>query len=287
MKTIKKVKKPAATPKSILSRAIPVQELPLVISALLYGRSGTGKTVLACTFPKPLLLIDISEKGTDSVMNEPGIDVIRIESWDEFEQIYWELEKGSKYKSVVVDSQHALQDLAILQAKKERGKEDSDQASKFEFMRASGMMKTWSVAYRDLTTKGINVVFIAHDRVTETTDDNDDDEGSITPEVGPRLMPSVASTVLGSVNIVANTFIREEVTKSKKLGEKPSRKMLYCLRIGPHGYYNTKVRNPKNIAIPDYLEDADYGQLVQVIKGKHPAQQKTAGSGPVRKKLAR
>ena len=50
----------------------PVEHLPSVLAVLLYGRSGTGKTTIAASFPTPLLLLDIREKGTDSVANVKG-----------------------------------------------------------------------------------------------------------------------------------------------------------------------------------------------------------------------
>ena len=43
-------------------------DTPTIIT--LYGRPGTGKTTIACTAPKPMLLVDIKDKGTDSGKRE-------------------------------------------------------------------------------------------------------------------------------------------------------------------------------------------------------------------------
>lgn len=248
----------------ILSKAKPVHMLDLVLTALFYGRAGTGKTTIAGTFPKPLLLLDISEKGTDSVSDEKGVDVLRIDEWDELEEVYWELESGeSKYKTVVIDALHAAQTLAIKASKK--GGDDA-QVTKHDFMKASQLLQQWVINYRDLEEKGIHVVFIAHDRLS-SGDDNGDEEGVLAPEVGPRLMPSIASLVTGAVKIVGHTFIKETIERSKTLGTKPKRRVDYCLRIGPHGYYTTKIRSPKSVETPDYLKNPTYDQIVAVMKG--------------------
>jgi hypothetical protein len=83
-------------------------------------------------------------------------------------------------------------------------------------------------------------------------------------------MPSVASLLTGAVKVVGHTFVREVVEKSKSLGKKPKRKMQYCLRIGPHGYYTTKIRSPKASPVPDYLVDPTFEDILEVVKGTMP-----------------
>lgn len=252
---------------SILGKAKPVSELNLIITALFYGRSGTGKTTLSGSFPKPLLLIDIGEKGTDSLAGEDGVDVIKVTDWAEIEEIYWELkDEDHNYKSVVVDAVHSMQGLALTEAKLSSGKKLTDQTSQRDFGQASGLMNTWLFNYRDLADLDINIIFLAHDKVQEV--DTEDDSDMILPEVGPRLMPSVASALTGAVNVVGNTYIREIVTKPKKAGEKTHREVQYCLRIGPHGYYTTKIRRPKDFDIPEFIVDPTYDKLANVIQGK-------------------
>lgn len=284
-KTTKK-KLTRAIRSSILARAEDVHGLEGPMTACFYGRSGTGKTVLASTFPKPCLFLDISEKGTDSITDVEGCKRILLKSWDEFEEVYWELAEGKTgYRSVAIDSVHALQSLAIDKAKTDRKKTSEDQVSKYEFMRASSMLQQWLVSYRDLVEIGMNVVYVAHDRVVAQDTDDGDDEGAIAPEVGPRLMPSVASTLTGAVNVVANTFIRERTIKAKELGKKSRRVVEYCLRVGPHSYYNTKIRSPKSHVPPSVIVDATYEKLVAVVRGRDPgaSQANRIGDGPKRK----
>lgn len=262
----------------------PVEHLPSVLAVLLYGRSGTGKTTIAASFPTPLLLLDIREKGTDSVANVKGVKVGDIETWDQFEEVYWYLKNGKHdFKTVVIDQLSTLQDLALVKALKENGKKEDDAVSKRDFGHASGLMKTWILNYRDLIDDGIHVVFLAHDRVTKGGDDDDGGSGEdqIDPQVGPRMMPSVASFLNGSVKIIGNTFIRETfaiVNKRKK------RSVQYCMRIGPHAYFITKTRSPVGIKSPDVIVNPSYDKMVQVLTGELRDEVEEEPSG-VRKKL--
>ncbi len=263
----------------------PVEHLPSVLAVLLYGRSGTGKTTIAASFPTPLLLLDIREKGTDSVANVKGVKVGDIENWDQFEEVYWYLKKGQHdFKTVVIDQLSTLQDLALAKALKENGKKEEDAISKRDFGHASGLMKTWILNYRDLIDDGIHVVFLAHDRVTKGEEDEGGGEDQIDPSVGPRMMPSVASFLNGSVKIIGNTFIRETfaiVNKRKK------RSVQYCMRIGPHAYFVTKTRSPVGVKSPDIIVNPSYQKMVQVLSGelRDETEEEEAPTSTVKKKL--
>lgn len=259
------IKKKTPTSKSILSRAKPVSELELVITALFYGRSGSGKTTVAGTFPKPLLVLDIGERGTDSLASIPDVDVITVTSWEELEAIYWELSTGeTKYKSVVIDAVHSMQNQAIQEARELAKKQDKDATSQRDMGQATGLMNTWNYNYRDLRDVGINVVFLAHDRLREV--DTDDGVDAITPEVGPNLMPNVGKTLMGAVNIIGYTYIAE-VSEKKVPGKKAEVRKEYRMLLGANSVYNTKVRSPKENATPEFIVDPNYDKLVTVIKG--------------------
>jgi len=265
----------------ITDRIKPVTSLGLVLAALFYGKAGTGKTTVAATFPKPLLHLDIREKGTDSISDMEDVDTLSIEEWDQFEQVYWYLQsKENKYKTVVIDAVSQLQDFALLQALKDNGKGEGSAISMRDFGAAAGRLKTWIINYRDLVDQGINVVFLAHDR---TNEGEEGEAGELTPSVGPRMMPSVASVLTAAVKIIGNTFVRE--AHEKLGGGKVERKVEYCMRVGPHAYYTTKVRQPKGGYTPDVIENPGYNALVSLMKGElKPPAPKPA---PVTSKLKR
>lgn len=263
---------------SVLNRIKPVTSLGLVLAALFYGKAGTGKTTVAATFPKPLLHLDIREKGTDSIADMKEVDTLSIEDWEQFEQVYWYLKSPeNKYKTVVIDAVSQLQDFALIAALAENNKDEGAPVSKRDFGVAAGRLKTWIINYRDLVDDNINVVFLAHDR---TNEGEEGDDGEMTPSVGPRLMPSVASVLTAAVKIIGNTFVKESHEKLE--GGKVKRSVVYCMRLGPHAYYTTKVRQPKGSYAPEIIEDPNFTDMVSIMKGEFEA---PVAPEPVSKRL--
>lgn len=266
---IKKKLAPSKLSSSILDRAKPVTKQELIITALFYGRSGTGKTTLLGSFPKPLLVLDIGERGTDSLQDVEGVDVLTITTWAELEEVYWALNNGdTKYKSVGIDATHSMQNLAIQEAREIANKKDKDMTSQRDMGQATGLMNTWNYNFRDLRDIGINVVFLAHDRVR--TNETDDDVDSIMPEVGPNVMPNVGKTLLGAVNVVGYTYI-SEVAEKKMPGKKAEKRIEYRMLLGANGVYNTKIRSAKENVTPEFIVDPTYDKLVAVIRGNKKA----------------
>ncbi len=245
---------------AIADRIQGVKTLPKVMAMLVYGRSGTGKTTFAGSFPKPALLIDVREKGTDSISNLDGVDVISIESWADLEEVYWYVSKEKKYKSIIIDQVSSLQDLAMEKALEDEGK---DTMSQRLWGTVSGMMKTWLMNYRDLIDLGINICFIAHDRTSKEGGSDEDDQ--IEPMVGPRLMPSVAGVLNGAVKVIGSTYIRENFL------EDSVREVEYRMRLGPHAYYVTKLRNPLGSETPESIVNPTFDKIVQLMSGEPKA----------------
>lgn len=250
--------------KSILSKAKPIADVQQSMSALFYGRSGTGKTTLASTFPN-CLFIDINEHGTDSI-SDTDHAMLSIDDWSEFEDVYWSLvDEDHDYDTVIIDSVHALQEVAIAEAMDRNKKKESDSASQRDMGDATKILKKWCSNYVGLLSQGINIVFLSHERLrsVDTEDDN-----LVDPEIGPSLMPSFASFLMGAVNFVGNTCVKELHEKSKIAGQKSKRSIEYCLRIGPNGIYHTKIRKPKHIELPEFITDPSYEKIKDVMKGK-------------------
>lgn len=245
-------------------------------SFVFYGRSGTGKTTVAATFPGEKLLLDIKDSGDDSVVGVSNLKVMDVRTWDDLEMTYWWLlSNPGQYQCIILDTLSQLQQLAIRKVLEEKNK-DPDNAGEWgvmtmkEWGAVSSLMKTWIINFRDLP---MNVVFIAQDRTFNSNDDGDEDKG-LDPEVGPGLSPSIAKHLNAAVHVIGNTFIRSRTVKVKvKNPQKGKPKTIdkqrieFCMRLGPNDTYITKARKPKHILLPSVLVNPTYDALVAIIQG--------------------
>lgn len=267
MPTTRKTQKPKPAPVSDFeSQLVDISEVEDHVKALTYGRSGTGKTTLCGTFPKPLLYLDVRDKGTKSIRGQQGIKVATIETWDQFLDAYWFLKNNpDKFKTVVVDNITQLQDLCLKHVK--GGKDTVSKTSQQAWGGVAENMKAWLLNFRDLP---IHVNFIAQDRM-DSTDEDGDDDNSLQPEVGPQVIPSVAKILNGSVDIITQTFIRQREKKTKVEGKiKTTEVVEFCARIGPHPIFLTKFRrDPKAPgSVPPILVNPSYDKFVSIINGE-------------------
>ena len=275
-KTTRKSKLPVAARNADTLPVRPVSEMTKHRDYVFYGRSGTGKTTLAGTFPGPILLLDVRDRGTDSLLDVEDIDVFEVGSFDDYELAYYHLLKNPKgYKTVVIDTLSQLQQMVVEEISQGKKKKSNKAAgawgtlTKGDWGDVAGQMKTWITNYRNLE---LNVVFIAQDRVSNAGDDEDD--GALEPEIGPQLSPSVAKHLNASVSTIGNTFIRTRhiIKEVKRKGKKPIKKELtkieYCLRIGPNPIYVTKTRKPRSVEPPSVLIDPSYEDFIELLKGE-------------------
>lgn len=240
----------------------------------IYGRAGTGKTTLFSSYPKPALLINIRDDGDDSVTGIKGFKVRDIEEWDDLEDTYWWLKQNPKaYKAVAIDTttqaqQMLVEEISASKNLKNKNPGDWGTMTKQDWGDVASRMKTMITNFADLKKLGIEVVFIAQDRVFNV-DEEDSTEGLIDPEVGPRLSPSVMSHLCAQVDIIGNTFVRERIETKKVDGRtKRTKHIEYCLRLGPSSAYITKIRKPKSVLLPEFVVDPTFEDILEIIEGE-------------------
>jgi hypothetical protein len=260
----KRVKKKPAPTTSILDKIQPVSELETNLVMLVYGRSGTGKTHFGSTFPRPCLFIDTNERGTETIANEDGIDVVRIEDWQEIEELLWALKDGMEYESIVIDQVTNLQDLGMYEVLRKQRKGRDETFSQRNWGQLSGMLKQFITDFRDLADR-YNLLMIAHERIDEPGDEEDE---HIEPNIGARVMPSVGTFLDGAVDAIGCTFIKERWETEDR---EEVRHVDYCMRIGPHAFYSTKIRRPVSAGpIPELIVNPTYQKIKDLTTGKKP-----------------
>lgn len=123
------------------------------VKVLVYGKPGTGKTVLCSTAPKPIILS--AESGLLS-LRHADIPVINIDSFEALEEAYeWVLtnEKAKQFDTICLDSISEIAEIVLADSK--LGKIDVRQAYVELQDKTIGIIKK----FRDL--EGKNVYFSA------------------------------------------------------------------------------------------------------------------------------
>lgn len=241
-------------------------------TAIIYGKSGSGKTTLAASFPKPILLVNIQDNGIGSVRKVEKLDVVDVATYEELEEVHSALADGQyKYKTVIIDTITQLQQI-LVQEKLGTGDGRTKRVSFGTLKRQdwgdiAALVKTILTDFRNLANdNGINVVFLAQERLFNSGED--DDASGIDPHFGPDVSPSIKNTICAAVNIVANTYIDQTLVKKEVDGKKKvTRRLDYCLGLGPSATYIRKVRSDKELIVPDCITDPDYKKLINAIEG--------------------
>lgn len=269
-----------------------------------YGRGKTGKTRLACSFPKPMLLIG-TEDGTKSIatgrvrkgeisnrtivwsltlVGKPmGIDFIRIQNTDEMDDILDLLKHPQQffddqpsYFSCALDHGSGFQNLIV---KEFLGLDEVPN------QRSWGMMKQeqWGGVNNQFMDKigklldlpektGLNVVIIAHERNFKDENTSSD---IMTPSIASALTPGCCTWLNGACDYICQCFIRQhEEYKETPLKDGKvlktripnSSKPEFCLRIGPHGVYHTGFRHVGD-SLPDVIVNPSYEKVCKLIQG--------------------
>lgn len=229
------------------------------IKALIYGPNGTGKNTISATFPGPILVLDINERGTKSMV---GIDNIKKRSVDTFElfmMAYWYLKSGKHpFQTVVLDNVTTLQELVMKFIMKKEADFDSskdmDMPTKRDWGGLSQVMKRWLIDFRNLP---MNVVFIAQEKRT-----NDDDLASDEVSVFPQVSGSVKAILGAAVDVIGRTYVVEHETEN---GIVPR----YCMRIQPNTTYLAKIRVPVGGSSPASIANPSYAALKKIMSGQY------------------
>ncbi len=245
------------------------------IKMLLYGRSGTGKTTLWATFPKPILTIVCSGSGSadelrsiDTAEYRKTISQVTSRESTELHEII-EYQKDHRFSTLVLDHVTGFQDLVmkeILGIEEMPPQSSWGIATQQQYGQCTLQLK---ILLRKLLGLPCNVVIVAQER--EFNNDNESD--LIMPTVGAALSPSATGWLNTACSYICQTFIRQRTeTKQIKVGTKTVPREVnvkgvdYCLRTAPDPIYTTKFRVPRGSELPDIIVDPDYKKIIKLVK---------------------
>lgn len=255
---------------SFMDSLIDVMEVTEPLITTLWGKPGTGKTATASTWPKPILILDIIDKGSTSAQSKDlkkgDIKVKLCKDWNDIlESLDWLEENPSAFKTVVFD--HLTN---ALELGKDKLLSDNSRTKMTQpmFGELSGMMKDIIMRGRALVDEGINPVFIAEDRTDQPT--VEDEETVLDPSIGPALQPAVQTFLVATSKIVGRQYIASYDKKVKIDGKTKSVPTIeFRLGIGPNPYYQTKIRKPRGAYCPDFIVNPTYDDLLAITKGEY------------------
>lgn len=184
-------------------------ERPPYMNILFYGDPGVGKTRLAGTADsvpemRKVLFVDLEGGTLTLTHSNPNVDIVRVSSWDEMQDVYNALYAGNHdYSTVVLDSLTEIQKFNMYNIMKGLVEFDADRDPDVPGMREWGknleQMRKFVRAFRDLP---MHTIFTALMK-------NDKDKKTGLSQRKPYLSGKLADEVAGFLDIVCYMYIKE------------------------------------------------------------------------------
>lgn len=239
----------------LLDEAVDIQELGQRNLWVLYGKSNSGKTWVASTFPKPMLYLQIGDDGANTIARVEGVKALRVDTVQKLSDISRELLKDKTYKTAVVDTFSLLVNEWTSEKVTGKGKRMTQQLWGDLKNDQEDVIKTmYKIARRHI------VVLTCH----ESTDSIEGMEDEITPDVRPSVSKGARTYLEGMANYgIHTTKIIKEVSK----GNTTKEVVKYAADIGPNPYYWTKLQIDPSIKVPARIINPTYEKFMEIING--------------------
>lgn len=266
-------------------------------SFLVYGRTGTGKTRFAGTFPGRIrwFICSGSEepgelKSIDTPENQERVVPKVIETMDTLNKEL-DYKNKNKYDVWVLDHLTAVADVVLAEIMGVHPREIPPQkgwkyASKEQYQEQSLKMKKIIRSFLNLGGKRI---ILGQEKVFRKKINSDEDGDSVSydpddviqPAIGIAVGEAVCNFASTACDYVVQTFKRRKMiskdVRVKRNGKVVIEKRLvqyngpnpieFCMRTEPHEIYMTKFRIPpkESAKLPDVIVDPSYAKVMKVI----------------------
>ena len=237
----------------VLDSAVDIKDLGQRNLWVIYGKSNSGKTYVASTFPKPLLYLQIGDDGSNTIAHVDGIKAISISTISDLKEVSKELIKDKVYKTIVVDTFSLIVNEWT----------DANVISKGKRM----TQQLWG----DLKTEQEEIIKLMHKLskrriVVLTCHESMDSIEGMEDEISPDVRPSVSKGARTYLEGMANYGIHTtKVTKEIVKGNTTKEVIKYAADIGPNPYYWTKLQIDPSIKVPNRIINPTYDKIIDII----------------------
>ena len=242
----------------LLEKAVDIEELGQHRFVTIYGKSGSGKTELGSTFPKPMLYLQVGDDGSNTIKKKKGIRGLHIKNLSELKSVLQELigmaEKGRlKYKTVFVDTFSMVTNIWVKENAVDKNKKMTQQmwgdlkSDTEELIRLGHQLAEYCW-----------VLFSCH----EVGDAFEGIEDEILPEIHPSTTKGARTYLEGMSNYGLHTLIKK---KDVTIDGVEKTVPVYITQIGPNPYYWTKLQKPKELKVPTQVRNLTYTKLAQIL----------------------
>lgn len=244
---------------SLLDSAVDIKELGQRNLWVLWGKSGSGKTRVLSTFPKPLLYIQIGDDGSNTIANVDGIKAIHIEHLTDLKNVAEDLTKKKnrgKYKTIAVDTFSLFVNEWIEENVTSKGKKMTQQDWGNLKIETEELIRLFhKVAKYHIT------VLTCH----ESMDTIEGMEDEITPDARPSVSKGSRTYLEGMANygIHLTKISKETTTKSGEIKEV----VKYAADVGANPYYWTKLQIDSSIKVPKRIINPTYDKFMNIVNG--------------------
>lgn len=222
---------------------------------VLYGRSGSGKTWLGGTFPKPLVVLQVGDEGTNTIKNVEGVWVKKIGTVKELKSDLQELQKDTKFNSVFVDTFSLL----VNEWKQEnivaKNKRMTQQAWGDLLIETEECIR---LAHK--LSKKKWVILSCH----EVTDAIEGMEDELLPDVRASVSKGARTYLEGMANYGLHTIKIQKEVEDPKTGEVKT-VVKFAVELGVNPYYWTKVQVDPSVKVPKRLLNPTFDKLMNKL----------------------